>query len=108
MKTCIKSASRNLHSAVVCAFTLIELLVSGMHCKYLPGQNPLPRIMIVLALTAIQSLAQSTYEAYTFTTLAGIASNASYGSADGTGSAARFTLPSGVAVDSAGNLNVAA
>src|SRR6266508_2695274 len=34
---------------------------------------------IVLALTAIQSLAQSVYEPYTFTTLAGIAG---YGSAD--------------------------
>jgi hypothetical protein len=49
-------------------------------------------------------LAQSTYEPYTFTTLAG---NAGYGSADGTGSAARFWNPSGVAVDSAGSVYVA-
>src|SRR5437867_2710903 len=49
-------------------------------------------------------LAQSTYEPYTFKTLAG---NAGYGSADGTGSAARFHNPSGVAVDSAGNVYVA-
>jgi sugar lactone lactonase YvrE len=39
------------------------------------------------------------------TTLAGLAG--SYGSADGTGSAARFNFPSGVAVDSAGNVYVA-
>jgi len=43
--------------------------------------------IIVLALTAIQSLAQSAYEPYTFTTLAG---NTGNGSADGTGSAARL------------------
>ena len=41
---------------------------------------------------------------YTFTTLAG---SAGYGSADGMGSAARFYSPSGVAVDSAGNVYVA-
>src|SRR5438552_3658877 len=39
------------------------------------------------------------------TTLAGLAG--SYGSADGTGSAARFYEPSGVAVDSGGNVYVA-
>src|SRR5206468_1329426 len=39
------------------------------------------------------------------TTLAGLAG--SYGSADGTGSAARFYGPSGVAVDNAGNVYVA-
>ena len=39
------------------------------------------------------------------TTLAGLAG--SYGSTDGTGSAARFEYPSGVAVDSAGNVYVA-
>ena len=39
------------------------------------------------------------------TTLAGLAGNA--GSADGTGSAARFNDPAGVAVDSAGNVYVA-
>ncbi|MSU63072.1 MAG: hypothetical protein EXS31_11885 [Pedosphaera sp.] len=66
--------------------------------------------MIVLALTAIQSPAQSIYEPYTFTTLAG---NAGYGSADGTGSAPRFRGHSGfssafgVAVDGAGNVYVA-
>ena len=39
------------------------------------------------------------------TTLAGLAGSA--GSADGTGSAARFNYPYGVAVDSAGNVYVA-
>src|SRR6188472_1443148 len=60
--------------------------------------------MIVLDLTASPSLAQSTYEPYSFTTLAG---NAGYGSANGTGNAARFWYPFGAAVDSAGNVYVA-
>ena len=41
---------------------------------------------------------------YTFFTLAGLPA---YGSADGTGGAARFDYPVGVAVDSAGNVYVA-
>src|SRR6266852_3937063 len=48
--------------------------------------------------------AQSVYIPYTFTTLAGQASN---GSADGTGSAPRFNSPRGVATDSSGNVYVA-
>src|SRR5258708_35961383 len=48
--------------------------------------------------------AQSVYIPYTFTTLAG---QASIGSADGTGSAARFYGPAGVATDSSGNVYVA-
>src|SRR4030095_5082576 len=64
----------------------------------------LARTMIVLALTTIPSPAQSTYEPYTFTTLAG---NAGYSSADGTGSDVLFWNPSSVAVDSAGNVYVA-
>ncbi|MGI9089058.1 MAG: hypothetical protein ACR2HH_15160 [Chthoniobacterales bacterium] len=48
--------------------------------------------------------AQSNYEPYFFGTLAGYSG---YGSADGTGSAARFFNPAGVAVDSAGNVYVA-
>src|SRR2546428_754667 len=48
--------------------------------------------------------AQSVYIPYTFTTLAG---QASTGSADGTGSAARFSNPFGVATDSSGNVYVA-
>ena len=55
------------------------------------------------ALSILTTDAQSTYEPYTFTTFAGLPP----GSADGTGSAARFNGPSGVAVDSAGNTYVA-
>src|ERR1700730_10016578 len=44
---------------------------------------------------AITVRAQTTYEPYTFSTLAG---EVGYGSADGTGSAARFNAPYGVAV----------
>src|ERR1022692_4874131 len=66
----------------------------------------LPFLLIVCALPgAITSQAQSTYEPYSFTTFAGKAGPS--GSADGTGSAARFELPEGVAVDSAGNVYVA-
>ena len=57
----------------------------------------------VLASAATAS-AQRNYEPYSFGTLAG---NAGYGSADGTGSAARFYNPTGVATDSAGNVYVA-
>src|SRR3989441_2335631 len=60
--------------------------------------------MIVLALTAIQSLAQSVYEPYTFTTLAG---GGGFISLDEAGNAARFAAPFGMAVDSATNVHVA-
>src|SRR6266545_257095 len=63
----------------------------------------LTQTMIVLALTALQSLAQSTYEPYTFTTLAG---GGGY-STNEAGSAARFRDPQTVALDSAGNVYVA-
>ena len=64
----------------------------------------LPLLLIVLAvLTALSVRAQSTYEPYSFTTFAGLPP----GSADGTGSAARFNSPAGVAVDSADNTYVA-
>jgi hypothetical protein len=59
--------------------------------------------MIVLALTATQSLAQSTYEPYTFTTLAG---GGGY-SNETAGSVARFFGPTAVSVDNAGNIYVA-
>ena len=64
----------------------------------------LPLFFIGCALSgAITAEAQSNYEPYSFTTFAGIAP----GSTDGTGSAARFNHPYGVAVDSAGNVYVA-
>src|SRR5262245_13151277 len=56
-----------------------------------------------LALTFTQGLAQSTYESYTFTTLAG---GGGY-STNAAGSAARYRDPLTVAVDSAGNIYVA-
>src|SRR6185369_7595878 len=71
--------------------------------KYHP--STLPRTMIVLMLTASQGLAQSTYEPYTFTTLVGMPGGP--GNVDGTGNAARFADPYGVAVDSSGNVYVA-
>ena len=58
-----------------------------------------------LALSASRLLAQASYEPYTFTHFAG--SLGGPGSDDGTGSAARFNFPYGVAVDSSGNVYVA-
>lgn len=58
--------------------------------------------MIALALTAIQSVAQSNSQPYAFTPLAG---GGGY-SANEAGSAARFWGPAAVAVDSAGNVYV--
>src|SRR5439155_27061180 len=60
--------------------------------------------LLGLAASAGQTVAQSSDTPYTFTTLAG---NAGYGFVDGTGSDARFNTPSGVAMDSAGNVYVA-
>ena len=58
--------------------------------------------MIAVALAAIQSLAQSTYESYAFTTLAG---GGGY-STNRTDSAARFLGPAAVAVDGAGTVYI--
>ena len=66
-----------------------------------------PRILSALALLAAiinQSLAQSNYEPYTFTTLAG---GVGFKSPDVPGSAARFFGPLTVAFDSTGNVYVA-
>jgi hypothetical protein len=63
-------------------------------------------IMVVATLAAPGLItAQLIYEPYTFTTLAGSAGQR--GSADGTGSDARFRYPAGVAVDRADNVYVA-
>jgi hypothetical protein len=73
-----------------------------------PMKNRICRVawtMIVMALTGLQSLAQSTYTPYAFTNFAGLPKGP--GNADGTGTAARFNYPAGLAVDRVGNLYVA-
>jgi hypothetical protein len=67
----------------------------------------LPRILMLTCISCAPfALANgSVYEPYLFTTFAGTAEVA--GSADGTGSAASFTSPSGIAADAADNLFVA-
>jgi hypothetical protein len=59
--------------------------------------------LVVLALTAIQGFTQTTYEPYTFTTLAG---GGGY-STNFVGNAGRLNLPFGIATDSVGNVYVA-
>ena len=66
--------------------------------------NFLALTFAALALMSRQSLAQSTYEPYTFTTLAG---GGGFKSPDVAGTTARFRDPLTVAVDSAGNVYVA-
>jgi streptogramin lyase len=62
-------------------------------------------VLLTLAVLPLAVLGQANYaNPYTFTTFAG---NTGYGSADGTGPAARFAVPYDVAVDSAGNVYVA-
>jgi hypothetical protein len=65
----------------------------------------MPLLILGIALTATQTRAQLIYTPYAFTNFAGI-STAS-GTANGTGTEARFNSPMGVGVDSAGNLYVA-
>jgi uncharacterized delta-60 repeat protein len=62
-------------------------------------------LLVWLGIAASAGWAQSVYTPYTFGTLAGLAG--SFGSTDGTGSAARFVYPYGLATDSAGNVYVA-
>src|SRR2546426_1101197 len=60
--------------------------------------------LVALAVTATQSRPQSIYTPYAFTNFAG---NSGFsGTNNGTGSAAQFGGPSGVAVDNAGNVYV--
>src|SRR5437870_2846218 len=62
--------------------------------------------LLVLAVTATQTRAQSIYTTpYAFANFAGLPGVS--GANDGTGSAARFNVPQGVALDSAGNVYVA-
>src|SRR5712691_11227941 len=59
--------------------------------------------LFTLAVATSPTGAQSTYEPYTFITLAGGGGN---GTAETTKSAARFWFPTGVAVDNDGNIYV--
>ena len=66
----------------------------------------LPGVLLWLAVLPLAAFGQANYSApYTFITLAGRAGIS--GTADGTGSTARFNGPTGVVLDSAGNLYVA-
>ncbi len=60
--------------------------------------------LTLLALTVIQSLAQSSYTPYTFTTLAG---GGGFISPEQPGTVVRFNLFAGIALDDSGNLFVA-
>src|SRR2546425_4512975 len=59
--------------------------------------------LLALAVAATPTDAQSIYTPYTFTTFAG---GGGFTNADGTGDAERLLAPSGVAVDSNGNVYV--
>lgn len=62
-------------------------------------------VLLGLAMSATQTHSQSTYTPYAVGTFAGLPGV--YNTNDGTGNAARFDLPHGVAVDNAGNVYVA-
>src|SRR5262245_25240167 len=68
------------------------------------GRLQLSPIIAAAVVMSLQCPAQSTYEPYTFTTLAG---GGGFNSPDTLGSVARFRDPLTVAVDSAGNVYVA-
>jgi sugar lactone lactonase YvrE len=67
--------------------------------------SPIFLVISAIAVATIAVQAQSTYERYRFTTFAG--NPPSIGSADGTGSTARFNYPMRTAVDNVGNIYVA-
>jgi len=68
--------------------------------------NKLVMLCTVVFLSLAQGFSRAADSALVFTTLAGSAGSV-VNSADGTGSAAQFSAPRGVAVDSAGNVYVA-
>src|SRR4051794_37009319 len=75
---------------------------------YLEAQSGrLAALLLLLGVFASSATvgAQSIYETYVVSTLAGSAGNP--GTADGTGSAARLNQPIGTAVDNSGNVYVA-
>ena len=72
--------------------------------RHLRAPHVALRLAMVFAAACCVLRAQTPYTSYKFTTLAGKAGVA--GKADGTGGAALFTNPSGVAVDPSGNLYV--
>lgn len=69
------------------------------------GRIYLQLVISWIVFGPIAAKAQSIYEPYWFATLVGMAGSS--GSADGTGRAARFSFPAGLALDSAGNVYVA-
>jgi len=85
----------------------MKSLLSGTWVVGMKNRNltVLALALLALAGTATRTLAQSTYTPYAFTNFAGTPGGS--GSADGTGSAARFNYPAAAAVDSAGNVYVA-
>ena len=88
----------------------MPLRVFGWSLAVTTGRGQGLSLFVVLFGVSAASAQQPTptprkvYEAYSFSTLAG---DAGYGSADGTGSAGRFTNPCAAAVDRTGNLYVA-
>jgi streptogramin lyase len=80
---------------VIAANRFLEMQLIGRLCACL----------LVLMVIVGSTLAQINYTPYQVRTYAGLAGTAGFG--DGTGSAARFYGPAGMAIDSSGNLYVA-